>query len=279
MSENQELKWYQKTWFVVLMLIFLFPAGLILMWWNKKFSNNVRIIITVMFGIFIILSSIDKSQEKKEALALIAQAETLIHQNKIQEALASVNKSKQMNISEVENSAKSLEEKINLLQSDEFTEKTLAEMSNKDFELLKKGELKTPFIDHQELNNLLLSKLVNNIDKRAIYIKELQHKKSQEEAEAAKQKKEKEAQERKGMIEKQFSAWDGSHINLTKYIQESMNDPDSYEHVKTVYRDMNDYLIVTTTFRGTNAFGGVVKNSVTAKIALNGDIIEIINQN
>ncbi|MHB9010389.1 MAG: hypothetical protein ACYC3E_00135, partial [Carboxydocellales bacterium] len=215
----------------------------------------------------------------KEALALIAQAETLIHQNKIQEALASVNKSKQMNSSEVENSAKSLEEKINLLQSDEFMKKTLAEMSNKDFELLKKGELKTAFIDHQELNNLLLSKLVNNIDKRAIYIKELQYKKSQEEAEAAKQKKEKEAQERKGMIEKQFSAWDGSHINLTKYIQESMNDPDSYEHVKTVYRDMNDYLIVTTTFRGKNAFGGVVKNSVTAKIALNGDIIEIINQN
>ncbi|MFZ3172087.1 MAG: hypothetical protein WA118_08915 [Carboxydocellales bacterium] len=278
MSENQELKWYQKTWFIVIMLIFLFPAGLILMWWNKKFSNNVRIIITVMFGIFIILSSIDKSQEKKEALALIAQAETLIHQNKIQEALASVNKSKQINISEVENSAKSLEEKINLLQSDEFMKKTLAEMSNKDFELLKNGELKIAFIDHQDLNNLFLSKLRNNIDKRAIYIKELQDKKVQEEAAVARQKKEQEAQERKNMIEKQFSAWDGSHITLSKYIKESMNDPDSYEHIKTVYRDMNDYLMVTTTFRGANAFGGVVKNSVTAKVALNGDIIEIMNQ-
>lgn len=82
----------------------------------------------------------------------------------------------------------------------------------------------------------------------------------------------------KKAIESQFSSWDGSHKNLTKYIKKQMNDPKSYDHAETVYRKANDYLIVTTTFRGTNAFGGVVKNSVTAKVDMKGNLIEIISQ-
>jgi len=77
-------------------------------------------------------------------------------------------------------------------------------------------------------------------------------------------------------IEKQFSAWDGSHINLTKHIKDSMNNPKSYEHVKTNYWDKKDFLIVTTTFRGENAFGGIVTNVIRAKISLDGQIFEII---
>jgi len=81
---------------------------------------------------------------------------------------------------------------------------------------------------------------------------------------------------RKELVEKQFSAWDGSHRGLTKAIKESMNDPSSYDHVETRYLDRGDHLIVTTIFRGKNAFGGVVKNSVTAKVDLNGNVIEVI---
>ena len=80
------------------------------------------------------------------------------------------------------------------------------------------------------------------------------------------------------IIEQQFSAWDGSHRSLTKLIKESMNDPDSYDHVETVYWDKGDHLIVRTTFRGKNAFGGVVKNWVKAKVDLNGNVIEVIEQ-
>lgn len=80
------------------------------------------------------------------------------------------------------------------------------------------------------------------------------------------------------IIEKQFSAWDGSHIKLTELIKDSMNDPKSYEHVETVYWDMKDHLIVNTTFRGKNAFGGTVKNTVKAKISLDGEGIEILEQ-
>lgn len=83
---------------------------------------------------------------------------------------------------------------------------------------------------------------------------------------------------RKKRLEGGFSAWDGSHSGLTKVIKESMNDPKSYEHVDTKYWDMGDHLIVTTTFRGKNAFGGVVKNWIKAKTNLDGNVLEVIEQ-
>tara|TARA_R110002050_G_scaffold228586_1_gene364218 strand:+ start:495 stop:1190 length:696 start_codon:yes stop_codon:yes gene_type:complete len=82
---------------------------------------------------------------------------------------------------------------------------------------------------------------------------------------------------REEIIESQFSAWDGSHRNLEKYIKKNMNDPDSYEHVQTVYWDQGDYLVVKTTFRGNNAFGGKVKNDIKAKITIDGVILEIVS--
>ena len=93
---------------------------------------------------------------------------------------------------------------------------------------------------------------------------------------AEKKEKERIAADRKKRFEKQFSTWDGSHINFTKFIKQSMNDPKSYKHVETVYWDRGNYLIVQTTFRGKNSFGGVVKESVKAKVSLDGDVLEII---
>ena len=82
---------------------------------------------------------------------------------------------------------------------------------------------------------------------------------------------------KKERIEKQFSLWNGAHNNLTEAIKESMNDPKSYEHVETRYIEFTDYLTVTTTFRGKNAFGGVVKQTVVAKVDLDGNILEILS--
>lgn len=83
---------------------------------------------------------------------------------------------------------------------------------------------------------------------------------------------------RREKIERQFSGWSGSHYELTKLIKKSMNDPKSFEHVETKYIDAGDYLKVKTTFRGKNALGGVVKNWIWAKVDLDGNIIEIIEQ-
>lgn len=84
-------------------------------------------------------------------------------------------------------------------------------------------------------------------------------------------------QVRSQKISQIFSAWNGSVPKLELYIKrELMHNPKSYEHIKTSCEDTGELLLVTTTFRGTNAMGGVVRNTVTAKVDINGDVIEIV---
>ncbi|GAB2539921.1 hypothetical protein GCM10027189_23340 [Rufibacter soli] len=78
------------------------------------------------------------------------------------------------------------------------------------------------------------------------------------------------------LIKKQFSSWSGAHRNLEKLIKKNMHDPSSYEHEETSYLDKGDYLLVTTKFRGTNAYGGKVLNSVTAKVDFSGNVLEVV---
>lgn len=47
-----------QSWFVILMLIFVFPIGLFFMWKNKKFPKAVCIIITVLWSVLVILFGI-----------------------------------------------------------------------------------------------------------------------------------------------------------------------------------------------------------------------------
>lgn len=76
-------------------------------------------------------------------------------------------------------------------------------------------------------------------------------------------------------IESQFSLWDGSHYELTKFIKQNMNDPGSYTHVSTHYwKGDNGNLIVRTVFRGKNAFGAIIQNAVEAEITLGGVVIK-----
>lgn len=86
------------------------------------------------------------------------------------------------------------------------------------------------------------------------------------------------ATQRRELIESQFSVWDGSHIGVTKAIKASMNDPKSYDHVETVFWDRGDYLLIRTRFRGKNAFGGVILNTVNAKVDFQGNVLDIALQ-
>ncbi len=101
---------------------------------------------------------------------------------------------------------------------------------------------------------------------------------AEEAGEAARKSRERAAERRKKLISKQFSAWDGSHRGLEKFIKRNMNDPDSYDHVRTTYADQGSHLIVRTEFRGKNAFGGVVKNWLKAKVDLKGNVLQVVDQ-
>jgi len=279
MSEQTTSKpWYKKWWGIILTIAF-FPFVVPYLVWTKTTWNKwVKIVITAACVIIVISSIVDSSQRKQKSLDFISQAEIFINENKISNALTALDKSQELNAVKSENPAFELEKKIIKLQSSEFLKKTLVDMLDSDFNLLQKGELKTSFINHDGLNKLFLVKLQENASQRAVYIAEVEELRKKEQEEAEKKKLEDEAKAKTEMIEKQFSAWDGSHIKLLRLIKDSMNDPDSYEHIETKYWDMKDHIIVNTIFRGKNAFGGVVKTTVKAKVSLDGENVEILEQ-
>lgn len=84
-----------------------------------------------------------------------------------------------------------------------------------------------------------------------------------------------ETEPRSKAVEKFFSAWDGSHPGLERAVKESMNDPDSYDHVETRFRDDKETIYVIMKFRGKNAFGGTVQNVASGTIDGNtGELIK-----
>lgn len=79
-----------------------------------------------------------------------------------------------------------------------------------------------------------------------------------------------------------FSGWDGSYRPLEKLIKSGMNDDSSYKHVETVYHlvlNKDPHAIVKTTFRGTNAYGGVVKQTVAVRVNVRTGEIESVIDN
>lgn len=69
-----------------------------------------------------------------------------------------------------------------------------------------------------------------------------------------------------------FSPYDGKYYPLENMIKNIlMKNPSSYEHVKTTYRFVyygaeRPHMFLSTQFRGTNDFGGVVSQRVVAKV-------------
>ncbi len=82
------------------------------------------------------------------------------------------------------------------------------------------------------------------------------------------------AEIRQDKIERQFSAWDGSHRELERWVEANLKDPDSYEHIETKYGDQGEYITVQMKFRAKNSFGGYVVNTAIGKYSLNGNAIE-----
>lgn len=59
-------KFYTKTWFVILMIIFLFPIGVYLIWKYKKFNFPCRVVISIIcffaMLVFLFVDSPDPSK-------------------------------------------------------------------------------------------------------------------------------------------------------------------------------------------------------------------------
>jgi hypothetical protein len=68
--------------------------------------------------------------------------------------------------------------------------------------------------------------------------------------------------------------WD---LVLQELLKKGMKNPKSYEQEPTEVSDMSDHLIMSTTYRGTNSFGGIVPNTVSAKVDINCNMIEMLS--
>ena len=79
----------------------------------------------------------------------------------------------------------------------------------------------------------------------------------------------------KAEIEGLFSTWDGSLPSLKEQVKDNLQNPDSFEHVDTQYRDDGDGLTVKMKYRGENGFGAIRTQTVTAKVDYGGNILYI----
>lgn len=62
-ATKENSKFYQRTWFTILMLIVFFPVGLYLMWKYNKFPFVIRVVVSVFFGLMVVSSMFDSSSE------------------------------------------------------------------------------------------------------------------------------------------------------------------------------------------------------------------------
>lgn len=79
----------------------------------------------------------------------------------------------------------------------------------------------------------------------------------------------------------QFRSIDGSNILVVNFVKKLMNDPNSFEHINTtVYKtDDRAFLDVVMMYRGKNAFGAKVVNTIKARVSLiSNTILSIKNE-
>lgn len=77
-------------------------------------------------------------------------------------------------------------------------------------------------------------------------------------------------------LKRQFSAWDGSHVETVRAIKASLNDPESFRHGETVYFQRKDgSLKVLTTFYAKNGFGGTIKTVAESITDAQGNVLKL----
>lgn len=60
------MKWYQKTWFMWLMLVFISPVGIFLLWKYRSYPTKVKTVLSVIFAIWFIMAGMSTATDKKD---------------------------------------------------------------------------------------------------------------------------------------------------------------------------------------------------------------------
>lgn len=286
MNNSNNTPWYKTGWGILLVTL-LFPILVPYLFWKETKYPIWAKGGVIALCILLIVSCNNYYREARAKIEVLnAQAIEHIDSGDLTEAKGLLEEALDIGPN---STAVALYEEITQLEDPNFVSNTLVEMTEEEYALLQQGELTKVYFDYEAFNAIAMqrlleaaptrSELLANIEKEKQLEQEREEERQRLEAEAAEHERiANEKEERNKNIKSQFNAWDGSHINLTRLIKRTMNDPNSFEHVGSSYIDNGDHLVVLTQFRGKNAFGGVVTNSVKAKVDLEGNIIEIIEQ-
>ncbi len=75
LEKVEKEKWYQKTWVVILLTIFIWPVGLFLMWkYKKEWGKVVKIIITVIA--ILVFGAIQGSSDDSDSTKVVTESKT-----------------------------------------------------------------------------------------------------------------------------------------------------------------------------------------------------------
>jgi len=141
--------------------------------------------------------------------------------------------------------------------------------------------------DKEKATSLLKGRVRNNPNDQARYLAAMSDIVPQEgeafegllrqeaETKALEERKAAEEKAENDLLAAHFSKWDGSHPAVVEAVKAQMNDPSSFKHVETTAQGKGDTIIVYMTYRGTNAFGGVVTNHATAVVDTDGRLRSI----
>lgn len=249
--------------------------GMYYLWRKSKFSKVNKVRISAAVAVLFLIWAGNAVFANVNSNRSIAEARELLRANDMNGDMLALEKSSfHKNVK--------FKEKLEQVGAQGYIRNAAISLS---FEEIESGIVETKFDEDEALNAYIAMQVEgyvkdNKSEVIALKNQRIAREKLLAEQEVARQKQAEEQAKidaRRALIAKQFDPWDGNHIYLEQIVKASMHNPDSYKHVDTGYTDKGTYLLVTTTFRGTNAFGGVITNSVTAKTDVNtGMVLEII---
>lgn len=298
---NKKVKWYDKSWFLWVLLILLPPIGILFMWIRKKdFTNRKKIILSVVFALWFIIAQLP-GNEKDTEIANTDSGSDVVVINSDEDANSGTK-----NNSDQENSEDILD--IELTNDFEKAIWRIITDNNGSLDTIYYDEMLEgkPIISIElscENNEDIVTPILeaisevaksNNIDKLiTVYVSEAEKDDILNLIIADIQvggaidiifENPNYNSHRNSWIKSQFSVWDGSHTKLEKMIINNLNDEKSYKHVETTYIDIisedrkqevnkiladSGYsarvqindLFILTTFSAKNAFDATIKNT------------------
>ena len=122
------MKFYEKDWFVILMLILFFPVGLFLMWKYSKWQKVAKIIVTIVIAAIAIFSDASKESKNVETKNTNAEVETV---DKTKDANAEAEIAKANKIKELQEKSKTILDGKDYYAMNEDERKTINELVEK----------------------------------------------------------------------------------------------------------------------------------------------------